>query len=204
MHSTWTLLSALGDSSWLLPCTALIALVGGIGGWLPWSIVRRWMLATGLAALAVLASKIAFMGWGIGLARLDFTGFSGHAAMSAAVYPALLGWCCQAFDIRHRLWPGVLAGLVLALLTALSRVPLQAHSLSEVILGWCLGAAAVAWVLRRPGPPTRRAAVAGLLVIGLATAVLLRQMPLPSSHQIVVKLAQTISGREQLYQRMRS
>lgn len=203
MPSIWLLLSELGNSTWLLPAATLIALVGGLSGWLPWPAVRRWLGATALVALVVLASKIAFLGWGIGSKALDFTGFSGHAAMSAAVYPTLLAWLGQALDPRHRRWPGAAVGIALALLIAASRVPLHAHSVSEVILGAALGLAASAVALRRRIPPLQRQGLGYLLAAGLLTALVLRMTPLPTSHQLVIKLAQWASGNEHVHQRWR-
>lgn len=201
MRAFWILLSELGNSTWLLPSATLIALSGGVGGWLPWPAVRRWLGATALVALVVLASKIAFLGWGIGSAALDFTGFSGHASMAAAIYPPLLAWLGQALLPGRRPWPGAVLGALLAALVAASRVPLHAHSVSEVVSGALLGAAASAFALRRPLPALQRRGVGYLVLAGVLAAVLLRQAPLPSSHHLVVRIAQWISGHEQVHQR---
>jgi hypothetical protein len=89
-RQVWMHITALGDSSVTLPCISLIAL------WLLLSASKRglawrWLLlVVGVMAL-IATSKLAFMVWGIGSPRLDFTGLSGHAAMSALVWPALLG-----------------------------------------------------------------------------------------------------------------
>lgn len=203
MPSTWLLLSELGNSTWLLPAATLIALVGGLSDWLPWPVVLRWLGATALTALVVLASKIAFLGWGLGSQALDFTGFSGHAAMSAAVYPPLLAWLGQALGPRQRRWPGAAIGIALALLIAASRVPLHAHSVSEVVTGAALGLAATAFTLHRRPPALQRRGLGYLLAAGLLTALVLRMAPLPTSHQLVVKLAQWASGNEHVHQRWR-
>jgi len=98
----------------------------------------------------VAASKLAFMVWGASLPGLDFTGLSGHAAMSALVWPALLGllagrggkvWCLC----------GATLGALLAAAVAWSRVVLHAHSVSEALLGYALGAAFALWLLWRHG-----------------------------------------------------
>jgi membrane-associated phospholipid phosphatase len=201
MRSFWILLSELGNSTWLLPAATLIALAAGAGKWLPWSAVWRWLGATALTALAVLASKIAFMGWGIGSVALDFTGFSGHAAMSAAIYPTLLAWLGQSLGRHCRLWPGVLLGTGLAVLIAISRLPLHAHSVSEVIAGTMLGLASTAFVLHRRIPQLERTGVGYLPAAGLLTALILQLSPVPTSHHLVVKLAQWVSGQQHLHHR---
>ena len=48
------------------------------------------LLPIALAAILVTATKIAFMGFGWGIARIDFTGLSGHAMLAAAIYPVLV------------------------------------------------------------------------------------------------------------------
>ena len=92
------------------------------------------MLCFGAASLVVLVSKLAFLGWGIGSARLNFTGFSGHTMLSAAVWPVAL-------------W------LVASRATHRTRVALA-------VLGWALaaGSASRAWrCMRIPGPRWRAA-----------------------------------------------
>ena len=87
MPSTWHLLSILGDSRLLVPA-ALVLIVMGWHRASRWHL--RWAVTLCVIGAMVLASKLAFLGWGIGIARLDFTGFSGHAAISAIVWPVVL------------------------------------------------------------------------------------------------------------------
>ena len=85
----WSTITPLGESLILLPA------VGVLAAWL-WprergvELVARWLVAVALAAGVTAASKIAFMGWGLGSARFNFTGVSGHTMFAAAVYPLLL------------------------------------------------------------------------------------------------------------------
>jgi len=66
----------------------------------------------GITGAIVSASKLAFMGWGIGIRELDFTGFSGHSALFAVFWPIFLwllcvcctdgqGSCCGRSRARH-------------------------------------------------------------------------------------------------------
>lgn len=138
----WRALSLLGDSRLLLPAAATLLLIGHLSGRTPY---LRWAWALGVVGATVLASKLAFLGMGIGLTSPQFTGFSGHAAFSAVVWPVLLA---SAVRGRRRMAGAVVSGLVLAGLIAASRPPLYTHSWTEVISGWLLGALAVAWTLR--------------------------------------------------------
>ena len=49
-----------------------------------------WLLLLGAAIGVVTVTKLAFLGWGVGIRELDFTGVSGHAMLSTAVYPVAL------------------------------------------------------------------------------------------------------------------
>jgi hypothetical protein len=85
----WSHLSALGG----LNVTALLAVA--IAAWLVgarcWRLALAWCLLFGAALLVAAASQMAFLGWGIGVRALSFTGFSGHAATrAAAVFPGRL------------------------------------------------------------------------------------------------------------------
>ena len=141
----WPLISRLGEAQLLLPAMLLAALwlARQPGGRRP---AAAWLLATGIAALVTTASKLAFIGYGLGWAPLDFTGISGHAMFAAAVLPPLLRLAGGPATPRGR--HGLLAaGYLLATVVGLSRVVLPTHSASEVIGGLALGAAASAAAL---------------------------------------------------------
>ena len=75
----WGQITRLGEAQILLPAMALALLwLWRQAGGRPLAVA--WLLATGVAASITTVSKVAFLGFGIGHAPLDFTGFSGHAA----------------------------------------------------------------------------------------------------------------------------
>ncbi|WP_249405047.1 MULTISPECIES: phosphatase PAP2 family protein [unclassified Stenotrophomonas] len=155
----------------------------------------RWALALSVVGLTVLASKLAFLGWGIGVARLDFTGFSGHAAMSAAVWPMVMYVAVG----RSPRWAALL-GFALAAAIGYSRIPLNAHSWSEIGAGLALGALGTAWVLGREKKPWRLPAhwVALALLLGGCVPLMLPQL---RTHQAVVELAKMLSGAAKEFDR---
>lgn len=195
MSSLWVHLSQLGDSRWLLPLGLTLMLAAPAASvLLRW----RWAVALAVAASLTLASKLAFLGWGVGLARLDFTGFSGHATMSAAVYPVVAYLPAHGRCRSPRRW--AVACVALAAAIAWSRLPLNAHSLSEVVSGWLLGTAVSAVALSaRPAPfNTPLLSLALALCMGLLVPL---TMPSVRTHDLVVRLATELSGRDSAFAR---
>lgn len=194
----WDLVSRLGEMQLMLPIGfALIA-------WLAWAGERQraalWLALLALAVGITAASKIAFIGWGIGSAKLDFTGFSGHSMHAATVIPLLLG--CVAAGSPRWVWRSAVAfGLALAALVALSRVVTGAHSSSEALLGFLLGALASSLALTLGHPP--HSYLPRWLLAAVLAALVLNSSAIPPlpTHDIVTRLALQLSGREKPYTR---
>lgn len=194
----WELLSRLGEMQLMLPIgLALIA-------WLAWvgegGRAALWLAMLMFAVGVTAASKIAFIGWGIGSARLNFTGFSGHAMHAAAVIPLLAGCISAGSTSRVRALSLALA-LALAALVALSRVVIHAHSPSEAVLGFLLGAFASCVALAFGHPPHSH--LPRWLLATVIAALLLNSSAMPSlpTHDAVTRLALQLSGREKPYTR---
>ena len=212
--AAWHWLTRLGEAQILLPAMLLAAAA------LAWRgrprLALAWVAATGLAAVLTTASKVAFLGYGIGWAALDFTGFSGHAMFAAAVLPLLLRLAAGSAapggpgrrpapddqQVQRRQHAGLAAGFALAGAVALSRVMVGAHSWSESLAGFALGASASALALRWAGalPPLRSArwvpaALLGWALLGVVGA------PPPRTHDWVTRLALAQSGRAQPFRR---
>jgi hypothetical protein len=127
-----------GDSTVLLPSAAAVFMVLFLrrpSRQIAW----QWGLLFGITGAIVSASKLAFMGWGIGIRELDFTGFSGHTALSTAFWPIFLWLLCARGSVALRRTAMVM-GYLLAGLVGYSRLAIHAHSPSEVIAGLLLGA----------------------------------------------------------------
>ncbi|MFQ1061166.1 phosphatase PAP2 family protein [Klebsiella pneumoniae] len=134
----WQWVSFFGDSTVLLPSAAALFIVLFLrtpSRQLAW----QWALLFGITGAIVCASKLAFMGWGLGIRDLDFTGFSGHSALSSAFWPIFL-WQLSARGTPSLRRASVVAGYFLAGLVGYSRLVIHAHSISEVIAGLLLGA----------------------------------------------------------------
>ncbi len=99
-----------------------------------------WCILFGSGLTIVAATKIAFIGWGIGISALDFTGISGHAMRAAAVFPVIFYLLLQRSPGLARN-AGVVLGLVISGVIAISRVVVHDHSVFEAVTGFAMGAA---------------------------------------------------------------
>ncbi len=194
----WLVITRLGEAQLMLPSgLALVA-------WLVWIDERRsatrWLQAFLLAIALTTASKIAFIGWGVGIARLNFTGFSGHAMYSAAVFPLLLR-CFAASSARPTQHIAVGLGYAVAALVAVSRVVVGAHSPSESLAGFALGGVASALALALGAVPRQQQP--GWLFAVLIAAQLVNPTVLPTlpTHEWVTRVALSLSGHERPYTR---
>ncbi len=205
----WQFLTRLGEVQLLLP----MALLAMAGLWMqqraaPSSGARvdtawRWLLSLSLAIALTAASKLAFFGWGLGVAAWDFTGISGHAMASASMLPGL-AWVATQGRRRWLQQAAVGLALGLAALVAYSRLKVGAHSPSESIAGFVLGCAVTVFSLRevltRPGP-LLALPLYWPAALGLALLLLPLGAPKSRTHDVVMQLAMKLSGRPAVYTR---
>jgi len=206
----WFAITRLGESEILLPAFMAAALwlalahpaLARSAGWTGDARAHpvraeawRWLAGIVGGTAVTTASKIAFLGFGIGSATLDFTGFSGHSMYSMAVFPVLFA------IVFGR--GGALCGAVLALIVMVSRVLTGAHSWSEAISGMALGAAIAAWplVLYLRHPSAVRAPWWLPAVLAAWLILVPWRGPPSHSHQLVLALSLKLSGRTQPYTR---
>lgn len=189
----WQLFTRLGEAQILLPAAAVmtLALLRRSGGRL---LAVWWLALLGAAVVLTTASKVAFIGWGLGSAALDFTGVSGHAMFAAAVYPLLLG-ALASWAAPGGRWLAVAAGAALALAVGVSRVVVDVHSVSEVVAGLALGGAVSAGTLLRAPLHARLSPwLAPLTLLWLFWTPVVA--PPSQTHPMVTRLALVLSGRE--------
>jgi membrane-associated phospholipid phosphatase len=187
----WWVITHMGSSSLLLP--ALILVLAGLWGSGVHSVARGYLLRILLAVTITVISKCLFFGWGIGIAALDFTGISGHTLLATSILPLLL---------RGAPWPalqtrglGAAAGWALAIVVGISRVVVNAHSVSEVVAGWVLGAA-VSWpTLRALGATSLTHWASKLAPLVLLLAFHSNSATFLPTHDIEVRLALWVSGQ---------
>ncbi|MBW1214783.1 phosphatase PAP2 family protein [Pantoea allii] len=196
----WKTLTYFGDSMLLIPTAVIIALI------LPWKSDNRrtvwyWIMAFGLAGLVVSVSKILFLGFGIGSARFNFTGFSGHSAMSATLWPVMLWLISGRWSSRWRVF-AIGVGYVIPLMVGLSRLVIHAHSISEVLTGLLLGfTLSTAFLLSQ-----RQTALKGFSWPQIAAALLVPVLLLghgriATTQQFLEQFSARLAGMEKPYTR---
>ncbi len=149
----WYVVTHTGGLSVTAP--AALAIAAWLAAGHCWRLALHWCVLFAGAMLLVVASKVAFFGWGIGIESIGFTGFSGHAARAAAVFPVACYILLQARS-KALLDAGVMAGVLCAALVAISRVVLHAHPVSEAALGFSLGLCVALLFIRRAQNAPRR------------------------------------------------
>jgi membrane-associated phospholipid phosphatase len=198
--SMWLYITALGSVGVMIPLALAAA------AWLALGYPRRfalcWLAVLGGASGLVFLTKIAFLGWGVGFREWDFTGISGHAMVSSAVIPVVLFIALLPASSWVR-GIGVLAGVLAGIVVGVSRILLNAHSVSEVVAGCALGGAtALLFVAYAWRAEAGRLAPAPVAVSLALIAVMLHGVPVPTQRWIT-DIALQLSGHDRPFIRAR-
>jgi membrane-associated phospholipid phosphatase len=187
----WLVITHLGAASLMLPMFMMVTAELWLAG--QKSDLLAWLLAMMAGVAIVLASKIAFIGWGWGSASLNFTGISGHTMLASSIFPVWMGWLLAGPTRRFSLH-GVMLGLAIGAVVGWSRLILGAHSPSEVMAGWVLGMGISLFaykVMRGRGPAQGWARLAGILLLFAFSPSLSGYLP---THRWEVGIALALSG----------
>lgn len=196
----WYGITNLGGAGLTLPLALAIALWLAAG--YSWRMAASWLVLLGASIGVVTATKIAFLGWGVGVRELDFTGVSGHAMLSTAVYPVAFFLMLQGARPALRV-AGVVVGLAAGVAVGYSRVVLEAHSPSEAVAGFVVGAlTALIFVRYWWNAQSGRVSTAAVTLSLVALTFALHDVRVPT-HRWVTHLALKVSGHEQPYVRAR-
>lgn len=197
---SWRTLTYFGDSMLLIPTAVIIALV------LPWKSDNRrtvwyWLLAFGLAGLIVSLSKILFLGFGIGSARFNFTGFSGHSAMSATLWPVMMWLISGRWPRRWRMLT-IGIGYAIPLMVGFSRLVMHAHSVSEVLAGLLLGfTLSSAFLLSQRDTALKGFSAIQVAIAFLVPVLLLSHGRVATTQQFLERFSADLAGLEKPFTR---
>ncbi|MCC8396739.1 phosphatase PAP2 family protein [Paraburkholderia sp. MMS20-SJTR3] len=189
----WYSITSLGGAGMTLPLALAIAIWLAVG--YSWRLSVCWLALLGSAIGIVTVTKLAFLGWGVGIRELDFTGVSGHAMLSTSVYPVALFLMLLPARPALRLF-GVLVGLAAGIAVGLSRVVLSAHSPSEAVTGCLVGAlAALVFVRIAWNAEPGRLSVLPVAVSMLVLAIVMHGVHVPTQRW-VTDIALKVSGHD--------
>lgn len=190
-HLPWTVLSGLGSAN-LTVALALVLVVFLVRSG-DYRMARWWCALFLMAMCLVGATKLAFVGWGIAMASVDFTGASGHAARAAAVYPVVFFLLAKNHGAgMQRL--ALCAALFLAAAVGCSRIARQVHSLSEVAAGMGIGIMTAAACVRLAGNGVRARTNQLAPWLGIA-ALCAAGLPAAPTQAWLVHTGMALSGR---------
>jgi len=194
----WHLITSIGNVIITIPITLTIAIWIIVGG--DWKMSVLWCSLFAFAMTLVLITKIAFIGWGIGIESLNFTGFSGHATRAAMVFPVLFYYGLQRAP-RKINSPALYLGVLIGLVISVSRVVVHAHSVSEALAGWLLGSAMAMIYLSSMQDhvilTSRRWLVACSFLLLFASPAVRPVQP----EGVIVKVALYLSGHDRPFER---
>lgn len=194
----WWTISLLGSMAVMAPAGIVIAawLVAGRR----WRLALDWCLLFGAGMALVVATKVAFIGWGIGVGAVELAGFSGHAMRAGAIFPVAFYVALKNAGARWR-QAGVALGVLCAVLVGISRLVLHVHSVSEVLTGGLLGLAVAGAFIWRARAVDEVVLSRGLVMLSLCALLFtLRAEPLPTEHWMT-RLALFLSGHERPFTR---
>lgn len=196
----WYSITRLGGAGLTLPLALTIALWLALG--YTWRLALTWLGILAGAISIVALTKIGFLGWGVGVRAWDFTGVSGHAMLSTAVYPA--GFFLMLLPTRRTIrLAGIALGLAAGVAVGLSRVVLDAHSPSEAVAGCVVGALAAALFIRLAwNARASKLSAVPVAVSLLMLTVALHDVRVPTQRWIT-HVALHLSGRDRPYIRAR-
>jgi membrane-associated phospholipid phosphatase len=196
---SWHLVTRLGEAQYLLPA-ALWACLALMRHDATRSLACRWSQTLLIATVLTMASKLAFIGWGLGSAQWNFTGVSGHAMFASAILPLLVATLTSRLSAAWQRG-AVLLSFVLVIAIGVSRLMVGAHSASEVLAGLLLGSAASAFAMAHVGLPREISNLYLPLVVVVWLLVAPLQAPQFPTHSLVTRLALLLSGHDKPYTR---
>lgn len=196
----WTSLTNFGDAAAMLPAAAAIALWLVLGR--AWRACFAWVVVVGLISALVAVSKIAFIGWGLGIEALDFTGISGHSTLATMMLGVGAYLSVQPMPRAVR-FAALAAGFAGGIAVGISRIALEFHSPSEVVAGCLLGIGAGCLFIGFARPAFRPPS----MPLGLGASLCLILVVIHGQHAPtqgwITQVALFLSGHDEPYERWR-
>ena len=168
LHSVWRFITDFGDTAVTVPLAVLMTAF--LLAAKAWRLAVGWAVAITICAGVIGGLKIVLGTCFHAIAGMGLSSPSGHTAMSTVVYGSLALLVRGRFPARLR-YPIYLGTTLAVVAIAASRVVLHEHNLPEIVIGFAVGAAAVALFAslsgrhEPPNLPLRWLAVCGLVLV---------------------------------------
>ncbi len=197
-YSVWQRITSYGDVGINLPMAIALAV------WLlfakNWRAALAWWLYFCGVMGIVVASKLAFMGWGIGIQVWDFTGFSGHSMRACALFPVAFYMLPPDNKPQWRNCAAVL-GVIFGGFVSWSRIVVGAHSISEIVLGAMLGFLTVALFLQYLSKFSQPKVPIWLMAATFAAFAFIPHKNSAPTQSWLIAVAMKISGHDRPFER---
>jgi membrane-associated phospholipid phosphatase len=156
-----------GDQAVVFPLAVGIALVFALSGWRRGALA--WTVAIGSTFCLILFFKLRFFACDHPLTAARPGNPSGHTAVAAAVYGGLVATIVRS-KLSSKRWAlpcTATIAVFLAVVIGASRVILDLHSMTEVVVGGTIGVAGAVSFVILAGPPLRGVRMLRVVAIGL-------------------------------------
>jgi len=194
----WYVITNFGDTSILLPCALLVALVLFLKtSTRHLSVV--WIFLVVIVDTVVAITKVLYMGWRLGIPSLDFTGLSGHTTVSFLVWPVTFLLFLGQTEVRRII--GIGFGVLLGVLVAVSRLEVHAHSIAEVVFGGIFGLTLSSVFIFRKRNLLQVAALRRGLALALILPLAIGLGHTVPAESILATVARMLSGHSYVYTR---
>jgi membrane-associated phospholipid phosphatase len=195
---SWMKITSFGGITVMAP--AALAITAWLVVERSWRMALWWCLLFTVGMSLVVATKIAFIGWGIGIRSLDFTGFSGHSMRATAVIPVLFYLILQKASPIARA-SGVMLGMVFGVIIGISRLVLHAHSVSEAVAGCILGGMVSLTFIGILGPTQKFVLYRSLIALSLIALLAVPCAEPAPTQRWITGLALYLSGHDRPFVR---
>jgi membrane-associated phospholipid phosphatase len=159
-----------------------------------WRGALGWVALFGMGTLLVVCTKIGYLGWGIGIRSLNFTGISGHA-MTATSTLTVAGYLTGDRYSKFVATLGACLGCVIALMIAISRIVLGFHSPAEAVIGSALGFSIAMATIGMIREHPKAATVPFIFVFSLLALVIILHGKEAHTDDLISRIAHYLSGR---------
>jgi membrane-associated phospholipid phosphatase len=182
----WQSITDVGDAAVMLPVA--VVLIVWLAAGRAWKLAALNCVVLGIGLGLVTLTKVTYVAWGFGFPKLPLFVISGHAMLATMVLMAASYYLLARRALEWRLG-AVFVAFCVGGLVAASRVMVNAHPFPEALVGFMLGAALGAMLVRAAiaaRPPTQTPAYLFICLIAVFAISYGQQAP---SNRLILDIA---------------